>query len=332
MVEALKREPLYRALRCDKLILSGLESTVDAYLRGESRVPVLEMMRAGIDELEARAERIVAAVNEGSLRLRVATARAHVGGGTLPRSVLPSIAIEVTHPQLGAQALATLLRRLPEPVIGYVGRGSLKLDLRTVFPHQDEAVIRALRTLGTPGIQALRHPRLMAEATHYIVATAGHVDHGKSALVKALTGTDPDRLPEEKARGITIDLGFARLELPSPAGSAPIHVGIVDVPGHEDFVKNMVAGVGAIDLALLIVATDDGWMPQTEEHLQILSYFGVRRAVVALTKVDLAADENTAIADVRTHLEDSVFAEAPIVPTSVVTGQGARRAEIHARA
>jgi selenocysteine-specific elongation factor len=162
----------------------------------------------------------------------------------------------------------------------------------------------------------------MAEATHYIVATAGHVDHGKSALVKALTGTDPDRLPEEKARGITIDLGFARLELPSPAGSAPIHVGIVDVPGHEDFVKNMVAGVGAIDLALLIVAADDGWMPQTEEHLQILSYFGVRRAVVALTKVDLAADENTAIADVRRHLEDSVFAEAPIVLTSVVTGQG----------
>ena len=162
----------------------------------------------------------------------------------------------------------------------------------------------------------------MAEATHYIVATAGHVDHGKSALVKALTGTDPDRLPEEKARGITIDLGFARLELPSPAGSAPIHVGIVDVPGHEDFVKNMVAGVGAIDLALLIVAADDGWMPQTEEHLQILSYFGVRRAVVALTKVDLAADENTATADVRRHLEDSVFAEAPIVLTSVVTGQG----------
>jgi len=162
----------------------------------------------------------------------------------------------------------------------------------------------------------------MAEAAHYIVATAGHVDHGKSALIKALTGTDPDRLPEEKARGITIDLGFARLELPAPVGFAPIHVGIVDVPGHEDFVKNMVAGVGAIDLALLIVAADDLWMPQTEEHLQILSYFGVRRAVVALTKIDLAADENTAVADVRRHLEDSVFAEAPIVPTSVVTGRG----------
>src|SRR5262250_519474 len=100
----------------------------------------------------------------------------------------------------------------------------------------------------------------MADATHYIVATAGHVDHGKSALVKALTGTDPDRLPEEKARGITIDLGFAHLELPAPALEKPassaattFRLGIVDVPGHEDFVKNMVAGVGSIDLALFVV-------------------------------------------------------------------------------
>jgi selenocysteine-specific elongation factor len=176
------------------------------------------------------------------------------------------------------------------------------------------------------------------DATHFIVATAGHVDHGKSALITALTGTDPDRLPEEKARGITIDLGFAHLDLPSPAigpaeaghyaateaghHATTIHVGIVDVPGHEDFVKNMVAGVGSIDLALLIVAADDGWMPQTEEHLQILSYFGVRRAVVALTKADLAADEAAAVSEIRQRLEGSVFAEAPIVPTSVVDGRG----------
>src|SRR5262245_21969684 len=153
----------------------------------------------------------------------------------------------------------------------------------------------------------------MRDATHYIVATAGHVDHGKSALIKALTGTDPDRLQEEKARGITIDLGFAHLELTSPSSPSPIVVGIVDVPGHEDFVKNMVAGVGAIDLALLIVAADDGWMPQTEEHLQILTYFGVTRAVVALTKADLAVDEAAAIAAIRLRLRDSPFADAPIV-------------------
>ena len=163
----------------------------------------------------------------------------------------------------------------------------------------------------------------MADPQHFIVAAAGHVDHGKSALVKALTGTDPDRLPEEKARGITIDLGFAHLELPAPVPRASSYLlGIVDVPGHEDFVKNMVAGVGSIDLALFAVAADDGWMPQTEEHLQILTYLGVHRAVVALTKIDLAQDEHHAIAAIRDRMRDTPFADAPIVPTSVVTGRG----------
>ena len=100
---------------------------------------------------------------------------------------------------------------------------------------------------------------------HFIIATAGHVDHGKSALVKALTGTDPDRLPEEKKRQITIDLGFAALNVAAPNGDR-IHAGIVDVPGHEDFVRNMIAGVGSIDLALFVVAADDGWMPQSEDR------------------------------------------------------------------
>ncbi|MBM3878135.1 MAG: selenocysteine-specific translation elongation factor [Verrucomicrobia bacterium] len=159
----------------------------------------------------------------------------------------------------------------------------------------------------------------------YILATAGHVDHGKSALVKALTGTDPDRLPEEKARGITIDLGFAHLELAATIAGQPARfsLGIVDVPGHEDFVKNMVAGVGSIDLALLVVAADDGWMPQTEEHLQILTYLGVTRAVVALTKMDLAEGrEAERVAAVRAQLDHSPFAQAPVVPTSVVSGRG----------
>src|SRR5688572_31577268 len=163
----------------------------------------------------------------------------------------------------------------------------------------------------------------MSASHHLIVATAGHVDHGKSALVKALTGTDPDRLPEEQSRGITIDLGFAHLELPAPGPSpSTFLLGIVDVPGHEDFVKNMVAGVGSIDLALMVVAADDGWMPQTEEHLQILTYFGVRRAVVALTKADLAADEHKAVDAIRERLAGTPFARAPVVPTSVVETKG----------
>jgi len=163
----------------------------------------------------------------------------------------------------------------------------------------------------------------MSAVQHFILATAGHVDHGKSALVKALTGTDPDRLPEEKARGITIDLGFAHLKLSSPAPNpAPFMLGIVDVPGHEDFVKNMVAGVGSVDLALLVVAADDGWMPQTEEHLEILTYLGVRHAVVALTKIDLTQDEQAAIAAIRAKLAETPLADAPIVPTSIVSGRG----------
>src|SRR3954471_505689 len=146
---------------------------------------------------------------------------------------------------------------------------------------------------------------------HFILATAGHVDHGKSSLVKALTGTDPDRLPEEKARQITIDLGFAELNLRGPNNES-IHVAIVDVPGHEDFVRNMIAGVGSIDLALFVVAADDGWMPQTEEHLQILEYLGVPRAVVALTKSDLGRIDVVAN-QIREQLTGTSFADSPIV-------------------
>jgi selenocysteine-specific elongation factor len=150
---------------------------------------------------------------------------------------------------------------------------------------------------------------------HFIVATAGHVDHGKSSLVKALTGTDPDRLPEEKARQITIDLGFAELNLQGPAGEQ-IHAAIVDVPGHEDFVRNMIAGVGSIDLALLVIAADDGWMPQTEEHLQILEYLGVNRAVIALTKIDIG-DADRAEIEIRDQLRNTAFANAPIIRISI---------------
>ena len=155
---------------------------------------------------------------------------------------------------------------------------------------------------------------------HFIIATAGHVDHGKSALVKALTGTDPDRLPEEKRRQITIDLGFAELNLTAPSGDK-IHAGIVDVPGHEDFIRNMIAGVGSIDLALLVIAADDGWMPQTEEHLQILTYLGVQRAVIALAKSDLGNVEGVT-EQIRNRLLETALAKSRVIPTSARTGEG----------
>lgn len=152
-----------------------------------------------------------------------------------------------------------------------------------------------------------------------ILGTAGHIDHGKSSLVRALTGTDPDRLAEEKRRGITIELGFAQLTLPSGRT-----MGVVDVPGHEKFVRHMVAGATGVDVALLVIAADDGIMPQTVEHMAVLELLGVRSAVVALTKIDMVDEEwRTFMADeVAARLEGGPFADAPIVGVSSRTGEG----------
>jgi selenocysteine-specific elongation factor len=152
-----------------------------------------------------------------------------------------------------------------------------------------------------------------------IIGTAGHIDHGKTALVRALTGVDTDRLKEEKARGITIDLGFAYL--PGPDGST---LGFVDVPGHEKFVHTMVAGAGGIDFALLVVAADDGVMPQTREHLAIIDLLGIAKGIVALTKIDLVAAErqDNVAAEIIQALADTSLAGSVIIPVSAVTGEG----------
>jgi selenocysteine-specific elongation factor len=152
-----------------------------------------------------------------------------------------------------------------------------------------------------------------------IVATAGHVDHGKTSLVKALTGIDADRLPEEKKRGMTIDLGFAYL--PVEGGGS---IGFVDVPGHERFVHNMLAGVSGMDCALLVIAADDGPMPQTREHLAILELLGVRIGAVALTKVDRvdAARAQEAEREISAMFADAGQPGAPVFPLSAITGEG----------
>jgi len=151
------------------------------------------------------------------------------------------------------------------------------------------------------------------------VATAGHVDHGKSSLVLALTGTDPDRFPEEKARGLTIDLGFAFCALPSGT-----EVGFVDVPGHVRFIKNMLAGVGAVDLALVVVAAPEGWMPQSEEHLRVLELLGVTRGLVVITKADLVDAETLDLAqlEIEDRLRESPLQDAPIVACDSLSGRG----------
>ena len=153
----------------------------------------------------------------------------------------------------------------------------------------------------------------------YVIGTAGHVDHGKSTLVKALTNIDPDRLPEEKEREMTVDLGFAWLTLPSGR-----EVSVVDVPGHERFIKNMLAGVGAIDLALLIVAADESVMPQTREHLAILDILQISRGLVVITKTDLVDEELVELvkAEVEDCLRGASIEGCPMVGVSAHTGQG----------
>lgn len=155
---------------------------------------------------------------------------------------------------------------------------------------------------------------------HCILGTAGHIDHGKSSLIQALTGINPDRLPEEKKRGVTIELGFAHLTLTD--GTNEHEVGIIDVPGHADFVNNMVAGVGSLDIALFIVAADDGWMPQSEEHLHILNYLGVENVIIALTKADLAEDIEFTKELILDELIGTSIEDATIIPVSSITGDG----------
>ena len=156
---------------------------------------------------------------------------------------------------------------------------------------------------------------------HFVLGTAGHVDHGKTSLVKALTGTDTDRLKEEKERGITIELGFASLALPS----GPT-LGIVDVPGHEKFIKHMVAGAAGIDLVLMVIAADEGIMPQTKEHLQICSLLGITTGLVALTKIDLVEPDWLELvrSEIADYLKGTFLDGAPVVPVSAVSGTGVR--------
>jgi len=154
---------------------------------------------------------------------------------------------------------------------------------------------------------------------HFVLGTAGHVDHGKTALIKALTGVDTDRLKEEKERGITIELGFASLNLPS--GQT---VGIVDVPGHEKFIKNMVAGAAGIDVVMLVIAADEGIMPQTKEHLHICSLLGITTGIVALTKIDLVEKDWLELvqSEITEFLQGSFLENAPIVPVSAIKQEG----------
>ena len=154
---------------------------------------------------------------------------------------------------------------------------------------------------------------------HVIIGTAGHIDHGKTALIRALTGRDTDRLKEEKKRGITIDLGFTWFDLPGGE-----RAGIIDVPGHEKFIRNMAAGVAGMDLVLLVIAADEGIMPQTREHMDIMELLGVQRYIIVLNKCDLADEEWIGMVEteIRRETRGTILETAPLVRVSAAAGSG----------
>ena len=168
-----------------------------------------------------------------------------------------------------------------------------------------------------PGLHNWIHStRKISHLKQIILGTAGHIDHGKTALIKAVTGINTDRLKEEKLRGITIELGFASMNLPSGR-----HLGIVDVPGHEKFVKHMVAGATGIDIVAMVIAADEGVMPQTREHMEICSLLGIKHGFVVLTKTDMVDEEWLELVrdDVKEFLKGTFLENSPIIPVSSVT-------------
>ncbi len=232
-MKALKREPIFRALRCDKLRLVALQGTVDLHLREQSsQVPALQLLQISKDELRARAAVLFDRLRGLPLRMSVGRGSGKTGGGTLPRALIPSITVDIV-PDFGT------LEQFSQALRAHAPPDRLATS---AVAHTSWICARFFlsRTISWSMRFAQHAPRARTDAEdvivrHYVLATAGHIDHGKSALVKALTGTDPDRLPEEKSRGITIDLGFAELSLTATDGTT-LHAGIVDVPGHEDFV------------------------------------------------------------------------------------------------
>ena len=336
-IEKLKKHPLARALRVDKMTIAALRETLYAYRDPEwakKNIPVLRMLGQSGQELHARAERLRLALEGfgGASPEHLPQPLRHKGDVVIPQrprvqQVLPlADASDDGHrrpPQLLRQLvhghLAGLNGHSPAP--HGLGGAAAAPHLPPGLHHLGRAA-KALQGQAQPlrpGVELLRHLLCGGAAgggalvKHVIIGTAGHVDHGKTLLVKALTGIDTDRLTEEKKRGITIELGFAHLDFDDGT-----QAGIVDVPGHEKFIKNMLAGAGGIDLAMLVVAADEGFMPQTVEHLGILSLLGIRDGLVVITKCDMVDPEWVEMVkeDVKAQTEGTFLSGKPIYTVS----------------
>ena len=235
---------------------------------------------------------------------------------------LPSAALSLPERLAPELRSGAAVRRGDVPaVVGRIEGGRLLLDLRAVAPTDDERLAAAVLTAAAPGAAAparrLRRSLLPRPglAVH-VIATAGHVDHGKSMLVRTLTGMEPDRWEAEQRRGMTIDLGFAWMTLPSGE-----EIAFVDVPGHERFITNMLAGAGPAPGVLFVVAADEGWMPQSAEHLAAIDALGVGNGLLVVTRADLA-DPAPALEQATLKIADSSLGEVEAIAVSALTGQG----------
>jgi small GTP-binding protein len=307
LIAKIKKNPLKRALRVGKTTLAALEATLRLYRdpdRLAERLPTLRLLTRTASEIETLGQCLLPAAQAalGTLAcVSVEPCCSQIGSGALPVERLPSAALvfrpTAKKPGKTLLTVEAAFRGLPTPVIGHICDDAYHLDLRCL-EAQDEA-------------------RFVAQLAPWpmIIGTAGHIDHGKTTLVKALTGVDADRLPEEKARGITLDLGYAYT---SANGEKETVLGFIDVPGHEKLIHNMLAGATGIDFALLVIAADDGPMPQTREHLEIIELLGIRHGAVALTKCDTVTvdRQNQAKIEIAALLAGTALAGCTVFPLS----------------
>ena len=300
LVRQLARHPLARALRVDKLTVAALEATLAG-----PEPPVLHALSADPLELTRRAERLAGVLAAAGVDARPVASQAAVGGGGAPGVTLGSAAISLPG------FLAVPLRRRRA--------GAVRTPASRRGPGQrGQAAARPVRGRAGrrrhAGRRRCSQPPDGTDAAMHVIATAGHVDHGKSALLRALTGMEPDRWAEEQRRGLTIDLGYAWMRLASGEQLA-----FVDVPGHARFIPNMLAGVGPVPAVLFVVAADGGWMPQSAEHLAAIDALGISRGLLAVTRADLA-DPGPAMAQAAAQIRRSSLGAVRAVAVSAVTG------------
>ena len=341
LVARLARNPLKRALRLDKIRLAALEAVLRLYAdpdRLAERLPALRLLTRPHGEIARSGQRLLPAVEhalEGIAEVGLVDTRSQIGSGALPVSLLPSAALAlrpIEPVRRCRRGAGPRLAALADP--GHRPHRGRPRAARPALPRRrgglPRPAPRARRPAAPPPLPSPAGGGGLGggQGETMILATAGHIDHGKTALVRALTGVDADRLPEEKRRGLTIDLGFAYARLPDGT-----ELGFVDVPGHERFLPNMLAGVLSIDRVLLVVAADDGPRPQTLEHLDILELIGVAEVTGVVTKIDRVERDRTAavVEEVEGLLAAAGFAGSPIFPVSSRSGEGVSALTDHLR-